>query len=119
MNYVYLTAAATLALAAANANAQDSLGNASKASGDSVVAVAELAESGVKVVAGAVALPFVAIGTVAESAGGAVRDSGEGLWDAANSPLDVSPETVTAQPAPEVPYAPPSSGDKTQTDTAN
>ena len=84
--------------------AQDSLANVSKASGDSAVAVAELTESGVKVVAGAVALPFVAVGTVAESAGGAVRDSGQAVWDSANGPLAISPETVTAQPAPDVPY---------------
>lgn len=102
MKYAVLTAS-VLALAATGAQA-DSLGNASKASGDSVIAVAELAESGVKLVAGAVALPFVVVGSAAESAGGAVRESGEDVWDSANEPLEVSPETVTAQPAPQVPY---------------
>jgi accessory colonization factor AcfC len=79
------------ALVAAPAYAQDSLGNVSKASGDSVVATAQLAEAGVKVV-------------VAESGGAAIRASGQAVWDEANGPLEISPETVTAQPAPKVPY---------------
>ncbi len=96
---------ATLMLGAATGvHAQDSLANASKASGDSVVATAELTEAGVKVVAGVVALPFVAAGAVAEGSGHTVREAGQGLWDAANGPLEVSPETVVAQPAPQVPY---------------
>lgn len=92
------------ALVAAPACAQDSLGNVSKASGDSVVATAQLAEAGVKVVVGVVALPFVAVGTVAESGGAAIWDSGQAAFDSANGPLEISPETVTAQPAPRVPY---------------
>ncbi len=99
-----VTIAAGIAMAAGTVHAQDSLANVSKASGDSVVAAAELSEAGVKVVAGAVALPFVAVGTVAESTGRAVRQGGEDVWDSANGPLDISPETVTAQPAPQVPY---------------
>jgi len=99
---VCYTIAATLV--AAPASAQDSVGNVSKASGDSVIATAQLAEAGVKVVVGVVALPFVAVGTVAESGGAAIRDSGQAVWDEANGPLDISPETVTAQPAPQVPY---------------
>jgi hypothetical protein len=95
-------AAATIA---APAYAQDSLGNVSKASGDSVVATAELAEAGVKVVVGTVALPFIAIGTATESGGAVLRDSGQTVWDDANGPLEISPETVTAQPAPRVPYS--------------
>lgn len=89
---------------AAPAHAQDSLGNVSKASGDSVVATAQLAEAGVKVVVGTVALPFVALGAATESGGAALRESGQAVWDEANGPLEISPETVTAQPAPQVPY---------------
>lgn len=89
---------------AAPACAQDSVGNVSKASGDSVVATAQLAEAGVKVVVGVAALPFVVLGTAAESSGAAVRDSGQAVWDSANGPLEISPETVTAQPPPQVPY---------------
>lgn len=84
--------------------AQDSLTNASKASGDSVVAVAELSEAGVKVVAGAVALPFYAVGSATENGGRVIRESSEQVWDSANGPLTISPETPTAQPAPDVPY---------------
>jgi len=94
----------TAALIAAPAYAQDSLGNVSKASGDSVVATAQLAEAGIKVVVGVVALPFVAVGTVTESSGAAIRDSGQAVWDEANGPLQISPDTVAAQPAPQVPY---------------
>ncbi|MDI7773860.1 hypothetical protein [Asticcacaulis sp. EMRT-3] len=86
------------------AHAQDSVGNVSKAIGDSAVSTAELSEAGVKVVAGAVALPFVAVGTVSESAGRTIRRAGDDVWRAANSPLEISSETVTAQPAPQVPY---------------
>lgn len=96
--------AAGFAMAAGTVHAQDSLANVSKASGDSVVAAAELSEAGVKVVVGTVALPFVAVGTVTESTGRAIRQGGDAAWDSANSPLDISPETVTAQPAPQVPY---------------
>ena len=101
----YLFAAAGLILAATSAHAQDSMANLSKVSGDSVASTAELAEAGVKVVAGTVALPFIAAGTVAESGGRALREGGESVWDSANGPLDISPETVVpAQPAPQVPY---------------
>jgi hypothetical protein len=99
---VSLTIAATLV--AAPVYAQDSLGNVSKASGDSVVATAQLAEAGVKVVVGVAALPFIVVGTAAESGGAALRGSGQAVWDEANGPLEISPETVTAQPAPQVPY---------------
>lgn len=102
MRLVGFTIAATLVTVPAHA--QDSLGNVSKASGDSVVATAQLSEAGVKVVVGVVALPFVVVGTAAESSGAALRDSGQAVWDEANGPLEISPETVTAQPAPQVPY---------------
>ncbi len=99
-----LAISAGLALAATTVHAQDSLSNLSKASADSAVSTAELAEAGVKTVVGVVALPFMVAGTVAESSGRAVREGGEDAWNAANGPLEISPETVTAQPAPQVPY---------------
>ncbi len=104
MKIVRFIVTAAAALTATSVHAQDSISNVSKATGDSVIAVAELSEAGVKVVAGAVAVPFVAVGAVAESAGTGLRESGQALWDGANTPLTVSPETVTAQPAPQVPY---------------
>ena len=104
MKIVSSIAVIAVSMAATSVHAQDSISNVSKATGDSVIAVAELSEAGVKVVAGAVAVPFVAVGAVAESAGTGIRESGQALWDGANTPLTVSPETVTAQPAPQVPY---------------
>ncbi|WP_298333119.1 hypothetical protein [Asticcacaulis sp.] len=92
--------ASALALPAA---AQDSLENTSKAAANSVEATAQLSGAGVMVVAGSAALPFVAVGASAESTGAALRDSGEAVWDEANKPLTVSPETVVAQDAPDVP----------------
>ena len=54
--------------------------------------------------AGAVSLPFYVVGSAAENGGRAVRESSQQVWDSANGPLTVSPETPTAQPAPDVPY---------------
>ncbi len=102
--FCVLSIIAMVGLSGTAAHAQDSLANASKASVDSAVAIGEMTEAGVKVVAGAVALPFVAAGVVTESAGNAMRQGGQAVWDDANGPLVISPETVTAQPAPQVPY---------------
>jgi hypothetical protein len=96
------------------AYAQDSLGNVSTASGDSLEASARLAEAGVKTVVGVVALPFVAVGAIAESGGGAVRQSGEAVWDSANGPLEIGNDTVIAQGRPSVPYEPQTEDDKSQ-----
>ncbi|ESQ91377.1 hypothetical protein [Asticcacaulis benevestitus] len=101
---LFLTASLLTAAAANGVHAQDSLANASQASGESLVSTARLSEAGVKVVAGAVALPFVAAGAVIEGSGRVVRDSAGAVWDEANGPLEISPETVVAQPAPQVPY---------------
>lgn len=91
-------------MAASSAEAQDSLANASKASADSAVAVGEMTEAGVKVVGGAVALPIAAVGIVAEGAGKALHQGGKAMWESANGPLEITPQTLTAQPAPHVPY---------------
>jgi hypothetical protein len=86
------------------AMAQDSATDVSQATGDSVVASAKLTAAGVKAVAGVVALPVISVGVITESAGHITADSGQAVWTAANTPLDVSPETVVAQPVPTVPY---------------
>ena len=101
---LFLTASLLTAAAANGVHAQDSLANASQASGESLVSTARLSEAGVKVVAGAVALPFVAAGAIVEGSGRVVRVSADAVWDEANGPLEISPETVVAQPAPQVPY---------------
>jgi len=91
-------------LMASSVHAQDSLANASKASADSAVAIGEMTEAGVKVVGGAVALPVAAVGIVVEGTGKVLHQGGKAMWDSANGPLEITPETVTAQPAPQVPY---------------
>lgn len=101
---LFLTASLLAAATASGVHAQDSLTNASQASGESLVSTARLSEAGVKVVVGAVALPFVAVGAVIEGSGKVVRQSADAVWDEANGPLKISPETVVAQPAPQVPY---------------
>ena len=116
--------AVTAAVTAGAASAQDSISNVSKASGDSIVAGAELTEAGVKVVAAAVAAPFVAVGYTSENVGRGMREGGQAVWDDANGPLEISPETMTAQPAPKVPYDTRNTGDdgdtsgQRRTDTA-
>lgn len=92
------------ALITTQAQAADSLDNTSKAAGDSVIATAKLAASGVQVVAGVAAIPVMGVGSAAQSTGEILQDSGEAVWTAANTPLEVSDETVVAQPAPAVPY---------------
>lgn len=101
---VHIALATGCLMAASSVHAQDSLANLSKASADSAVATAELAEAGVKVVGGVAAAPFIAAGTITEGAGRAMRQGGEAMWDSANGPLEISPETVVADPAPQVPY---------------
>ncbi|MDC7676309.1 hypothetical protein [Asticcacaulis machinosus] len=92
------------ALLTSQAQAADSLDNTSKAAGESVIATAKLAASGVQVVAGVAAIPVMGVGSAAQSTGEILQDSGEAVWTAANTPLEVSDETVVAQPAPTVPY---------------
>jgi hypothetical protein len=113
-----------LALTAPTAHA-DSLQNVSQATGDSAVASGELGEAGIKLVAGAVGIPFVAagalsaapglsvaasaydhndalmsLGVVAAVPGAVVAVPGIFLEQYAWQPLHVSPETMTAHPAP-------------------
>ncbi|WAC46870.1 hypothetical protein OVA03_09080 [Asticcacaulis sp. SL142] len=100
----FYTALLISACLTTSALAQDSVTNTSDASGESAVATAQLTSAGVQVASGVVAIPVVIAGSAAESTGMVARSSGEALWEAANTPLEVSPETVVAQPAPQVPY---------------
>ncbi|WP_443749791.1 hypothetical protein [Asticcacaulis solisilvae] len=105
MDKAYLmVSAAVLTLAAPAAYAQDSVANVSKAVGDSAAATAELSEAGVKLTVGAVSVPVVAVGSVAATTGIVLTDAGLDSLKFANSPLEISPETVVAQPAPRVPH---------------
>lgn len=100
----FTSALLILPLAALPASAGESVRNVSVASGQSVKATGQLALSGIKVVVGAVAAPFVIIGGGTESVGRAIKDSGRAVWDNTNTPLEVSDATMTAQDAPNVPY---------------
>ncbi|EGF93052.1 hypothetical protein ABI_14910 [Asticcacaulis biprosthecium C19] len=122
MKAIYFTAG-LLALSTGAAHA-DSLANAAKASNDSAVATGELAESGVKLVAGATAYPLMAgglslalpgaalgfsgydndngsamsAGIVAASPGLVLLFSGIELKKFSDEPLEISPETMSAKP---------------------
>ncbi|WP_140985744.1 hypothetical protein [Asticcacaulis tiandongensis] len=101
-----LTALTLSALLTSPVLAQGSFENASNASGNSAEASAELALSGVQVALGVVAVPIVIVGAGLDLSGDAASATGGALWDAANAPLEVSQETVIAQPAPNVPQTP-------------
>jgi len=102
---MFRTLALTILLffSAAAVQAQESLQHASDASGESVVATGRLSEAGVKVIGGSIAAPLVVIGSVAAVGGSAVADAGSDMWQSANEPLEVSPETLVGQPVPQVP----------------
>jgi len=80
----------------------DSFQNASTASKDSAEASGRLAASGVQVTLGAVAVPLAAVGAVAQGAGDVALTISGDLWDAANQPLEVSGEVLTALPPPDL-----------------
>lgn len=80
----------------------DSVRNLSIAGGDSSEAAARVSAAGGQVAIGAVAVPLAAVGTIAETAGGAANDIAIDLWDAANTPLVVDRDIVIAQPAPDL-----------------
>jgi len=105
MDKAYLMmSAAMLALVAPAAHAQDSVANVSKAAGDSAIATAEMSEAGVKLTAGAVSVPVAVVGALAEGTGKVMKDAGLNALHFANEPLEISPETMAAQPAPRVPH---------------
>lgn len=104
MDKAYLmVSVAVLGMAAPAAYAQDSVANVSKAVGDSALSTAELSEAGIKLTVGAVSVPVVMVGSLAEGTGKVVKSAGLDAMYFANEPLEVSPETVMAQPAPRVP----------------
>lgn len=78
----------------------DSFQNASTASADSAEASAELAASGVQLTMGAVAVPIGVLGGISVGVGEATLGISAELWEAANAPLDVTGEVLTAVPAP-------------------
>lgn len=96
----YCVATLLVAALVADGAFADSFQNASTASGDSAEASARLAASGAQITLGAVAIPLQAIGGLTTVAGESVSEIGEDFWDAANQPLTVSDEVLTAMPPP-------------------
>ncbi len=80
--------------------AADSLRNTSAATSDSVDASTRLAASSGQIVLGAVAVPLKISGAVTETIGKGATEAGHALSEAANAPLEVSDETLVAQPPP-------------------
>lgn len=112
-----LTLAVLPAVALADPYAES---GASQASAESAEGVAALAEAGVKVVAGTVALPVALAGSgslaaggsaaalagAASAVGGEVLTGASELADFAFAPLTVTDDVIVrAQPAPAVPFA--------------
>ena len=116
--------ASSLALAQDSGPVHQSQRDASQASGQASEAAARLASTGVVVALAVTAVPSVVKGMVRDSARQVItqsaRDSGiptqsartkqstssisQSTSDQSSAPLEISPETVIAQPAPKVPY---------------
>ncbi len=115
----YLLAAAAVALIATpaalstTAYADDDSTQSAAASRDSIVASARLTAAGVKLVAGVAFAPVRRTLRDSDRAARAVDESGQVIADSGHTSggLDVSPETVQAQPAPNVPYDTPKQND--------
>lgn len=111
----YLLAALIMAAALpVIAHADDDVTPSAAASRDSAVSSVKLAAAGVKLVAGVAFAPARRTLRDSDDAARAVGESGRVVNESADDKLDVSPETVQAQPAPKVPYDP---QDKTNGDT--
>jgi hypothetical protein len=99
-----LAAAMLMATAVPAMGHADDLTQSAAASRDSVVASAKLTAAGVKLVAGVAFAPVRRTLRDSDRAAQAAGESGRFVNDSANGHLEVSPETVQAQPAPNVPY---------------
>lgn len=104
--YLLTTGAVLVLTVAPIAHADDDSTQSAAASRDSVVASARLTAAGVKLVAGVAFAPVRHTLRDSERAAHAVDESGQVIAESGhdNGGLEVSPETVQAQPAPNVPY---------------
>ncbi len=106
MSLRFATLAALSGLTITTTATADSLGNMSKAVGDSADASARIVAAGGQVALGAVAIPLAGIGGLSEATGSAATHISNDLWSAANAPLKIEDTVVMAQPAPNVPHRP-------------
>ena len=98
------TALATVMAFPAAAQSDDDITQSVAASKESAVSSVRLTAAGVKLVAGIAFAPVRRTLHDSERAGQAIGESGLVTEDSANGRLEVSPETIQAQPAPNVPY---------------
>ena len=103
------TASAIMALVTimafpAAAQSDDDITQSVAASRDSAVSSVRLTAAGVKLVAGIAFAPVRRTLRDSERVGEAIGESSRMAGDSANGHLEVSPETIQAQPAPKVPY---------------
>ncbi len=98
------TALATVVAFPAAAQSDDDITQSVAASKESAVSSVRLTAAGVKLVAGIAFAPVRRTLHDSERAGQAIGESSRMTEDSANGHLEVSPETIQAQPAPNVPY---------------
>ena len=87
MKILVFAMAVSATFIAGQASAQTAIDNAAQATGDMFVATGRFGEATGKLVIGAIALPFIAVGKAAEAVGSGVSGAGEAVLDDANGPL--------------------------------
>ena len=95
---------ATVVAFPAAAQSDDDITQSVAASKESAVSSVRLTAAGVKLAAGVAFAPIRRTVHDSERAGQAIGESGRMADESADGHLEVSPETVQAQPAPKVPY---------------
>ena len=98
------TALAAITALPAAARTDDDITQSAAASRDSAVSSVRLTAAGVKLVAGIAFAPVRRTLRDSDRAVHIAGESGQMVGDSAEGHLEVSPETVQAQPAPKVPY---------------
>ena len=97
---VLAASAVLLSILPLSAMAQSSLQHSSQAVTHSIRAIGEGMVAGAKLVSGVAAVPLKAAGAVGELSG----DMGDSLWEAANTPVDMSlpitEDVITVGPPP-------------------
>jgi len=98
------TALAAVIALPAFAQSDDDVTQSAAASRDSAVSSTKLAAAGVQLVAGIAFAPVRRTLSDSNRAAEVAGESGKFANDSADGKLEVSPETIQAQPAPNVPY---------------
>jgi len=107
MSKRFMLTASALVLAAVlpvAAHADDDVTQSAAASRDSAISSVKLTAAGVKLVAGIAFAPVRRTLNESNQAVEAAGESGRFVNDSADGKLEISPETIQAQPTPNVPY---------------